>query len=84
LKRTCKVGSYEPNQLGLYDMHGNVWESCDDEQEDANEAVSRVHRGGCWADPAVGCAAAYRGLRPSHRNIYLGLRLARVRVGKES
>jgi formylglycine-generating enzyme required for sulfatase activity len=30
LNRTCKVASYKPNNLGLYDMHGNVWEMTGD------------------------------------------------------
>ena len=84
LKRTCQVGSYQPNRLGLYDMHGNVLEHCDDEWKEASEVRMRVQRGGCWGDPSVGCAAAYRVLQPSNRNYYCGLRLARVPVSKSA
>jgi formylglycine-generating enzyme required for sulfatase activity/DNA-directed RNA polymerase subunit RPC12/RpoP len=84
LERTCKVGSYRPNRLGLYDMHGNVWEWCVDEVKDDKRASRRVFRGGGWHDAAGGCRAVNRGtFPPSHRDSDVGLRLARVPVGKD-
>lgn len=85
LKRTCKVGSYPPNRLGLYDMHGNVWEWCDDLFDPKEPRAShRVARGGGWDQGDNGCLAAHRNAAPSSDRLhYLGLRLARVPVGKE-
>ncbi len=80
LGRTTKVGSYAPNKLGLYDMHGNVWQWCEDLYDDKGPA--RVIRGGCWIHSGLHCRAADRsGDAPSLRIHYLGFRLARVRVG---
>jgi formylglycine-generating enzyme required for sulfatase activity len=77
LARTSKVGSYQPNRLGLYDMHGNVWEWCEDPFEAGGSA--RVLRGGSWHDYGTYCRASHRHRRePSFRNIYLGFRLAAV------
>jgi len=84
LKRTCKVGSYKPNRLGLYDMHGNVWEWCEDSHKAENGASLRVDRGGGWSDDAGDCrAAGRRAIVPSYWGDFLGVRLARVPVGKE-
>jgi formylglycine-generating enzyme required for sulfatase activity len=85
LNRTCKVGSYEPNVLGLYDMHGNVWEWCDTWKA-GDGASPRVQRGGSWNDDAgTGrCRAASRWLNlepTSQGHFALGLRLARVPFG---
>jgi formylglycine-generating enzyme required for sulfatase activity len=79
LKRTCKVGSYPPNRLGLYDMHGNVWEWCDDAQ--VNREVYRIIRGGSISAQFEGCRAANRPDRPPESRQYdCGLRVARVRI----
>ncbi len=77
LERTTKVGSYKPNKLGLYDMHGNVWQWCDNLYEEGGSA--RVLRGGCWNDFGSYCRAAFRNwYEPTYRHINLGFRLARV------
>ena len=78
-KRTCKVGSYEPNALGINDMHRSVHEWCDDAERAADRTSPRVARGGHWNADSGGCRAASRyAYPPSFQNIALGLRLARV------
>ncbi len=77
LERTTKVGSYAPNKLGLYDMHGNVLQWCSDLYDP--KASYRVFRGGGWYFHGEGCQAAHRvACTPSARDPNLGLRLARV------
>jgi len=81
--RTREVGSYLPNRLGLYDMHGNVSEWCDDAQTDAEGNVRRMTHGGGWRHPAEWCRAVFLIRSQAFARFNdCGLRVARVPSGK--
>lgn len=85
---THKVGTKYPNELGIYDMSGNVREWCNDwfdyyTSSDANNPTGpdngnmKVNRGGSWTTPAVNCRNSYRHTDFPHEGSQdLGFRLA--------
>lgn len=84
---THEVGTKSPNELGLYDMSGNVWEWCNDwygnyisspsnNPTGPGSGTYRVNRGGSWYLIAGCCRSSNRNLNtPDFRYIHLGLRL---------
>jgi eukaryotic-like serine/threonine-protein kinase len=78
LGRTTKVGSYAPNKLGLYDMHGNVWQWCSDLYDPQGLALARVLRGGSWFYNGGNCRLAYHSRVWRGRYEDSGFRLAAV------
>ena len=88
-QETVVVKSLPCSDWGLYEMHGNVWEWCQDWYDgyDTNQVVnpigpesgeSRVLRGGSWINFARRCRSAYRlYLGPGDRGDFTGFRLAR-------
>ena len=85
-----EVGGKQPNELGLYDMNGNVWEWCSDwygpysngasnNPTGPSSGTSRVLRGGSWVNNFQLCRVASRGSNnPNERYINFGLRVVLV------
>jgi len=85
---THNVATKDPNEIGIYDMSGNVYEYCSDWKSNYNRSnqenpkgpsrgTLRVSRGGGRNHDAWNCRVSDRnGNAPDYRNNYLGLRLA--------
>ena len=86
--KTHAVKTKQPNELGIYDMSGNVYEWCSDwfgcysssavtNPKGLSSGSNRVLRGGSWFNYARYCRVAYRNNNsPASRHYYYGLRLS--------
>ncbi len=73
-----KVGEKAPNQWGVYDMLGNVWEWCWDLYDEKHYGSYRTFRGGSWAETHRSCGAtSRRRSHPSFKVDDLGFRIAK-------
>ena len=90
-QKTTAVGSFPPNSFGLYDMHGNVWEWCQDiwhdnyqgaptdgsAWESDRQGKKRLLRGGLWSGISGECRSAFRSIyAPDFHGNFDGFRVA--------
>jgi sulfatase modifying factor 1 len=86
-----RVGGKGANPWGLFDLHGNVWEWCEDwfaqqlpggtDPAVTEKGTIRVYRGGSWLDSATGCRSGARyANEPDFRFNDLGFRVALIKV----
>jgi formylglycine-generating enzyme required for sulfatase activity len=88
-EETIEVGSLPANEWGLHEMHGNIWEWCEDlyaeymrgrvvDPCNREEGARRVLRGGSWRHYGRGCRSANRySLEPDARSSNIGFRFSR-------
>jgi len=88
-EKTTEVGKFPANEFGLCDMHGNIWEWCEDDWHEnyedtrtnirdwsSEQSSKKAIRGGCWANSPSICRSANR--RYTNRNFrynYIGFRV---------
>jgi formylglycine-generating enzyme required for sulfatase activity len=84
-EQTTDVGKFLPNVFGLYDMHGNIWEWCQDVWHDnykeaptdgtawidGNDNQIKLFRGGSWYFFPRNCRSAYRNRRSCDLRFHL-------------
>ncbi|MDB9534654.1 bifunctional serine/threonine-protein kinase/formylglycine-generating enzyme family protein [Dolichospermum planctonicum CS-1226] len=82
--QTTNVGDFPPNAFGLYDMHGNVWEWCQDDWHDnytnapedgtawiSQSGNAKILRGGSWGNNPDNSRSAYRNTHSFDYNLHL-------------